>query len=708
MACLHRSLLSAVIAFCLLTVGPLAALAQQTTSLRPPAVPLVTHDPYFSVWSMSDKLTDETSKHWTGANHGMAGMARIDGKAYRFLGQWRGGAGAPPAMTQVRREVTPTRTIYEFDAEGVRLALTFMSPLLPGDLDVMSRPVTYLTWDVRATDNQSHKVTLYFDCTAEWAVNTPHDKVVWARHKLGDMQILRVGSQEQPVLEKSGDDLRIDWGYLYLVNPQRSAADGEVIASQRTARRSFAESGSLPDSDDLRMPRAARIEMPVLASMMDFGNVGPTPVSRHLMIAYDDQFSVEYFHRRLRPYWRRGGMEADALLKAAAREYPSLVERCKAFDAELMTDLRRVGGEEYAQLAALTFRQTVAAHKLAADFDGSPVFFSKENFSNGSIDTVDVTYPSSPFFLLFNPELLKAQITPIMDYARSPRWPWPYAPHDLGTYPLANGQTYGGGEKSEEDQMPVEECGNMLLMVGAIVKLEGGAEYAREYWPLLTRWAEYLRDKGLDPENQLSTDDFAGHLAHNTNLSLKAILALGSYAMMSDMLGKKTESAAYRKLAEGMVSKWVEMANDGEHYRLAFDKPGTWSQKYNLVWDKLLGLNLFPSEVARKEIAFYKTKQNPFGLPLDNRERYTKLDWIVWTASLAESPDDFRLFVAPVFRFANETPKRVPLTDWYWTHDAQHRGFQARSVVGGVYIKMLYDPAMWKKWAGRAGKAKPA
>jgi hypothetical protein len=407
-------------------------------------------------------------------------------------------------------------------------------------------------------------------------------------------------------------------------------------------------------------------------------------VLRRLLLAYDDLYSIEYFHKKLCPYWRRNGADAAQLLRDAERDYAELHKRCAAFDKELVADLRKAGGDHYALLGALAYRQTVAAHKLVADADGKPLYFSKENFSNGCIATVDVTCPSCPFFLLLSPELLRAQLVPVLDYAQSPRWKFPFAPHDLGTYPKANGQVYGGGEKTEKDQMPVEECGNMLVMVAALAKTEGDARWLLKYWPQLSGWAKYLKEKGLDPENQLCTDDFAGHLAHNTNLSVKAIVALGAYAQLCDMTGKEAEAKAYRKTARKMAVEWVKRADDGDHFRLAFDKPGTWSQLYNLVWDPLLGLNLFPPEVARKALAFYKTKQNKYGLPLDNREKYAKLDWTVWTATLAESPADFRAFVEPLYGFAHESPSRVPLTDWYWTHDGKQRGFQARSTVGGV------------------------
>jgi hypothetical protein len=327
--------------------------------------------------------------------------------------------------------------------------------------------------------------------------------------------------------------------------------------------------------------------------------------------------------------------------------------------------------------------------------------FPKENFSNGCISTVDVIYPAAPFFLFFNPDLLEAQLKPVLAYSALPRWKWPFAPHDLGTYPLANGQVYGGGERTEENQMPVEESGNMLLMLAALGREQGNWHLAEQYWPQLAKWAGYLRSKGLDPENQLSTDDFAGHLAHNANLSIKAIEALAAYAQMARGIGKPDVANEYAEAAKEMAAKWIEMARDGDHYKLAFDKPGTWSQKYNLVWDRLLGFNLFPAEIRDTEMKFYLNHLHQYGLPLDNRADYTKLDWELWTATLASTPAEFNMLIAPIARWLNESPSRVPLTDWYDTSTGKQSGFQARSVVGGVFIKALADEKLTQKWHAR-------
>lgn len=668
-----------------------------SAAFRPPAVPLVAHDPYFSVWSTRDRLGEDWSRHWTGAIQAMCGMARIDGKPFRFMGAAPQGV---PEMPQTRVQVLPTRTLYQFEANGVRLGVTFTTPALPHDLDLLSRPVTYVTWDAQAVDGKPHQVSVYFDASGEWAVNQPSQPVTWSRPKVEGLDVMRIGTQEQPVLAKAGDNLRIDWGHLYVARSSRDAGE-EVITSDRAAREAFAATGDLPDADDTRHPRPASQDWPVLAATFDFGSVGKATESSHLLLAYDDLYSIEHMNQKLRPWWRRKGETAEGLLRNAARDYRDLVRQCASYDRRLMEDLRAAGGEKYAELSALSFRQCLAAHKLAAGVDGTPLYFSKENFSNGCIATVDVTYPSSPFFLLLNPTLLKGQLIPILDYAKTPRWKFPFAPHDLGTYPKANGQVYGGGESSEKDQMPVEECGNLLIMVAALARVEGNAKFAERYWPVLTQWANYLREKGLDPENQLCTDDFAGHLAHNANLSLKAIEGIGGYAMLCEMLGKQ-EAASYRKTAQEMATQWQVLARDGDHYRLTFDRPGTWSQKYNLVWDRLLGLDLFPQRVARTEIAYYLKRQNKYGLPLDSRKGYTKLDWIIWSATMAERRDDFEALIAPIHRFAHESPSRVPLTDWYETTDGKQVGFQARSVVGGVFIKLLAEPDRRSRWTALA------
>ncbi len=807
-----------------------------TNSLRAPAYPLVTMDPYISTWSLTDNLYDDVPRHWTKAGHPLTGAVRVDGKIYRFMGMeeiptlpviytgdiehwdgkytetlppdgwekpafrdntWKEGKAPyttraiPPATrwrspdlwvrrwfelssdvpieglmlkysyddfveifingipvvksdykgkinqiaelndevlkslkpgrnliaahahndaglhmldfglvrktdykemfpeTAVQKSVNllPTQTWYTFECGPVTLEVIFTAPVLLNDLSLMSRPVNYLTYQVKSNDGKEHTVQVYVEATPEWAVNTINQPVKSERVTENGMTYLKTGTIKQPVLAKDGDDIRIDWGYFYLAardvpSTTMSIGDPAVLKTE------FIENGQLKNSFDSSLPERMYLRMTALSFASDLGTVGTKTAAGYLMIGYDDIYSIQYFGDNLLAYWRNGGvvdiMQAFTL---AADGYNPIMKRCVAFDKKMLADAEKAGGNKYAELCALAYRQSIAAHKLVVTSEGELLFLSKENTSNGCIGTVDVTYPSAPLFLAYSPDLLKGMLNGIFEYSRNGKWKYLFAPHDLGYYPIANGQI--NREDGSERIMPVEESGNMLILTAAICEMEGNAKYAETHWNLLTQWADYLLDNGLDPANQLCTDDFAGHLAHNANLSVKAIMGIAGYGKMAEMLGKKDLAETYTSEAREMAKEWIRMAGEGDHYKLAFDQANTWSQKYNLVWDKLLKLDIFPPEVARTELDYYLTKQNTYGLPLDSRRTYTKNDWVMWTSVLADDEDTFLKISDPMWKYANETATRMPVSDWHETTDGKSVGMIARSVVGGYFMKML-------------------
>lgn len=816
---LKRALFKAF-AFCIFLFTANGGFAQAP---KAPAYPLITHDPYFSIWSFSDQLNSSATHHWTGTDHSLMGLALVDGKVYRFMGhdtpayrsvlpaadetkysskytesdpgtdwnrpqyddsRWKNGTGSygndknagtnwtshdlwmrrkfqlsklpqnklflkiqhddnievflngrliytregwnhkyeykqlDQALTKalkqgenvlavhikntaggqwldlglVEEKITPlassvlmakqnsveikaTQTIYNFTCGGTDLALTFTSPLLMNNLELMSRPVSYISWSIKSNDGKSHVVKVYLGASTDIAVNTPDQKVVVKKYGSNSLSILKAGTESQAVLKKKGDDVRIDWGYLYVAAPLSEGMQ-QYVTSSEDALTSLTSGKS-------RHPSIAGGQHLVLNTVFSMGRVENTPKERFLMLGYDDIWSVQYFGQNLRPWWNQDGTTSmEKVLATASSSYKQVLGQCEAFNKRMYDQALSAGGKKYADICVIAYRQSIAAHKLLKSPQGDILFLSKENFSNGSINTVDVTYPSAPLFLMYNPDLLKGMLNGIFYYSESGKWKKPFAAHDLGTYPLANGQTYG-------EDMPVEESGNMIILTAAIAKAEGNAEYAKKHWATLTTWTNYLLKEGFDPANQLCTDDFAGHLARNANLSIKAIVALGSYAMLAEQLGDPATASRIRSSVSDMVNKWQQLADDGDHYALVFEKKGTWSQKYNMVWDKLLKLNLFPKQVYNKEVKFYLTKQNEFGLPLDSRKSYTKSDWILWTSVLADDQKDFEAFIDPVYKYITETPTRVPLSDWHETTNGKQVGFQARSVVGGYFIKML-------------------
>jgi Domain of unknown function (DUF1793). len=804
----------------------------KTTDLRLPSYPLVVSDPYFSIWSPYDQLTDGTTRHWTDDEKAIEGLLRVDGTTYRWMGaerqvlesivpmaderawpaqftrtepkgDWRspdfddskwetrraafgspdlsyvrtrwsdtnsdiwvrrtielkaddlkgdlwlvfshddsfdiwfngqniydtgnveiwregvklqlsdaqrqtlhegtnviaahchnttGGAyldfglyrnvGADTRAIQTAQQksvdVMATSTYYTFACGPVELDVVFTAPMLIDDLDLLSSPAGYISYQVRSTDGKAHSAQLLLATTPQLAVNKAAQPTVSEAMEKDGVKYVKTGTIQQPILDKIGDGICIDWGYLYMPDYNGSVC----LAADPAVKQAFLTGGKLPESES-RVVCNRPADWPTLAYIHDFGTA--TQAASHSLIGYDEVFDIQYMYKNYKAYWAHdGAVSIFDMMERLEKNYASIMARCRALDQRIYDDGFASGGKQYAEILSGSYRHVIAAHKLFRDDEGTLLFFSKENNSNGCVNTVDLTYPEAPLFLVYNPDLQKAMMTSIFDYSLSGRWTKPFAAHDLGTYPKANGQVYGG-------DMPLEEAGNMITLAAMLCRLDGNTKYVDKYWDVITTWADYLVENGQDPANQLCTDDFAGHWAHNCNLSVKAIMGVAGYALMAEMKGLGDVAQKYMAKAKNMAAVWEQNALDGDHYRLAFDRPDTWSQKYNMVWDRLWNINIFPNNPMERELKYYLTVQNRYGLPLDCRRDYTKSDWIMWTAAMADSPEQFGKFVAPLWDYINETPSRVPISDWSDTKTARMVGFKARSVIGGYWMRVLYD-----------------
>ncbi len=630
--------------------------------LRAPAYPIITIDPYFSVWAPTTNPTEADTVHWTNRPNTISIVATVDGKEFRLFGSYAN--DNIPAADFISADCTAFSTTYEYIANGANITLVFTSPIIPDDLYMLSRPVSYLEVIKESADGKRHDMSIRIEVSEEICMNLRgDDEVDHEIIELGKYSCVKMGKRDQEILSRDGDDLRIEWGYFYLTGI------GSTYCRKDTDGMAFA------------------------------GIIADIKTNSVFTFAYDDIESMVYFGKHLKSYWNKDGAKITDEIFKAHGDYRIVKNKCDRMGDKLFCDATRAGGEKYAEICELSLRQAISAHKLVLDENGDVLFISKECYSNGCAATVDVSYPSIPLFLIYNPELVKGMMRPIYKYAASPEWSYDFAPHDAGRYPWVNGQVYGGNRL--EKQMPVEECGNMLVMETTVAIATKDASFAAQHMDILDQWVKYLIEKGRDPENQLCTDDFAGHLAHNCNLSLKAIMGIAGYGILKGMLGDKRARRKYISMAREMALDWAQRASNGDgSYRLAFDKPGTFSMKYNIVWDKLFGTNIMPKTVIQSEVASYRKHTDPYGLPLDNRKPYTKSDWLIWTATLASDRDTFEEMVSHLWEAYNKMESRVPMTDWYYTVTGQHKtyisgsekiekSFRNRTVVGGHFIKLL-------------------
>ena len=672
---------------------------------RAAAIPLITHDPYFSIWSGSDHPAEKDPIHWSGIPQALRIRACAGEECFALLGAPKG----LPAADVVSIDVTACSSAYTYRIGQALLTVRFTSPLIASDLVLLSRPVTYLDFSVApaegtdagslpaiSIDVQAGRSIVSTDNSLIIGTNGSYPESSFIFPKTGkplptaSYTYANMGRAFQKPLGHSGDNHTVDFGYLYFASAEKEAKivfDAENSCIRLTA----------PVKDEF-----------------------------HMVIAYDDLCSINYFGEWVRAYWTTVYGTIQKAIGAAIADREIILGLAARQDRKIEEEARKAcPGDDYAFICQMAYRHTLCAHKLIRSQEGELAFLSKENDSNGCIGTVDVSYPSTPLLLLENPELVKGLMNPVFRFAACPVWEYDFAPHDVGRYPYAWGQVYGvnpahrdlgwthaeGGVYppfyqypagleiySLRGQMPVEECGNMLIMAAACCLSDRSADYALPHMETLRGWTEYLLKFGEDPGEQLCTDDFAGHLAHNVNLSAKAIMGVEAFAQILGLAGEKENAASYHQKAAEMARSLEKRSFAGDHYSLVYPSSpedenykDTWSLKYNMVWDRIFGSGLFSEDVFKTETDTYIRMRNRYGTPLDQRSTYTKSDWILWSAALTDDPDKRQALIAPVADFLRETKSRYPFSDWYFTDTGLFRAFKGRSVQGGIFMPVLAD-----------------
>lgn len=653
-----------------------------------PSYPLFVKDPSFSLWCDREIVNEGNLRAWFGGEKHVYGFLKTAGKTYSIFGNAADFAACGVEKAeQLSLAVTAFTTDYAFRAGNVTLKLRFVSPLLPDDVSLLSLPVCYLEYEISGGDAE---FSLF--CNRDLACNACNrDKGVrGAVASLEGFETAFLGLKRQLPFSNHDDAIGADWGYFHVAGERAYFLDErDLCAYLAGGLKSFACEG----------------EERYIGAI----NCAKKGV---LLLGYDEGFAIDYFGSARKGLYLQDHTIFDALA-SVWKSYKEIDKKLAAFDAALQ-ERAKPFGKEYQNVLYASLRQSIAAHKTVRDEEGNILFLSKECCSNGCIATVDVSYPSMPLYLLYNPELVKGMMRPILKFAQMPVWQYDFAPHDAGTYPACCGQVYGlNGECKRfvkngtpethypvyqlpssfpaydfKYQMPVEECANLLVMFYACYCADGDLTFFLAHKALAEKWVEYLVKFGLKPDDQLCTDDFAGHLKNNLNLAIKATVGIAAYAELLKAAGGSF--APYRKTAEKFASEITAFGKRFAHLPLTWDAgEETFSLKYNFVFDKIYNLGLFGQDLLEREVDCYLQRANQFGVPLDTRETYTKSDWLTWAAALTDDREKQKKLIAPIDRYLKESGSRVPFGDWYDTNTGAHCYFVARSVQGGCFILLM-------------------
>ncbi|KAI0774160.1 DUF1793-domain-containing protein [Fomes fomentarius] len=684
---MHASALFAT--WCSLLLAPvLGAVTWSATPFNPHSVPLAVRTPYVSAWlaqGSGTALNDAWPTFWTGSILGWAGYVNVDGTTYTWLGI-PNVAGASKA-TQKSLTWSSTQSTFVLTAGPIDLTVNFLSPVEPSDLVKQSLPFSYYTVSAASNDGNAHNVQIYTDISAEWVTGDNGLTANWTT-TTGDILTHQVQLASQSQFGEVNDHIQQGSAYHVTLNTQGATWQ---TGQDTVVRAQFINNGKLANTADNQF-RAVSDRWPVFAFAHDLGSVRAATTPTVFAIGHVRDPAVQYITanngRQNRSYyfWTQFSSVASAI-QSFVNDYSNALSRANAFNAKVKADASKISSD-YADIVALSIRQTLGATEITVartsdgGFDTSDVStFMKEISSDGNTNTVDVIFPAWPLFLYTNPEIGKQMLLPLFDYQETGQYPNKWAVHDIGAhYPQAIGHNDGNDEA-----MQVEESGNMLIMTLSYAQKSGNTDILKKYYNLLDQWAQFLIADSLIPELQLSTDDFAGRLANQTNLAIKGIVGIKAMSEIARLVGDTAKADNYSAIATSYVSQWqtLALASGSQHLTLAYNDNDSWGLSYNLYADKLLKTNIFPQSIYDLQTAWYSSHFNAYGVQLDTRHTYTKSDWEIWTAALVTSTSVRDQLISAVHKYASDGQSSQPLGDWYETTNGAVEGFRARPVVGG-------------------------
>lgn len=635
------------------TLAALASSVVDASTLTPPVLPLFVRSPYLSFWlpRARHEPWHEWPQFWTGSTVGFAVMARVPetGTVYPLLGRPHdfltksSNYGVDFAEYHgATYDASTTNLTYSLGGSDVRVTLSFLSPITPTSTFRQSLPASYLNVFVEG----SLDVSIFIDINGEFVSGHRDSQITWdfkqsngSKHA-DAIKTWSFKRATEQILTESWD--KAEWGTFHFSGPvDTDHQSGEI----RTICREFAETSALKNFND-EVHRGIFEKEPVFAFAKTFklskkaGN--GTAYDQALFTFALVQDPVIHFASArgltmMRPLWASYFSSAEEMLQYHYNDYETAVYLSDNYSDQLAKDAYASGSQDYQDIVALSARQVLGGTQFAGTPE-DPILFLKEISSDGNLQTVDVIFPAFPFFLYTNPQWLAYLLEPLIEHQLSGQYPNDYSMHDLGAhYPNATGHNDGADE-----YMPVEECGNMLIMGLALVnglKDETAASFTREALPstnaldvepsiraqmvdkygidltyteqsttgksaaqkwvsrsykLWKKWTGYLVRESLIPANQLCTDDFAGWLANNTNLALKGIVGIKAMAGLSELVGEDKDAKYYNDVAADYIEKWQEygLSRDGTHAKLAYTWYGSWTTLYNIFADALLCFHL--------------------------------------------------------------------------------------------------------------------